>query len=111
MMRGEVMRESAIRMLQAMKRGHSVTPMNGPLLCGTTAVSQRFQELRDAVGVTEVITSERVPGHRYHRYYIKGAAKKLTKQTSGPVVVSSYVRNPIAEAPTDNQLVMFFGAC
>ena len=79
-------------MLQAMKRGHSVTPMNGPILCGTTAVSQRFQELRDEVGVTEVITSERVPGHRYHRYYIKGALNTSTKAHNQDVTVSAHTR-------------------
>ena len=84
------MRESAIRMLQAMKRGYSITPMNGPILCGTTAVSQRYQELRDHVGVTEIITSERVPGHRYHRYFIKGALNTATKDRT--IVVSPHVR-------------------
>ena len=91
------MRESAIRMLQAMKRGHSVTPMNGPILCGTTAVSQRFQELRDEVGVTEIITSERVPGHRYHRYYIKGALNTATKEKNQAVTVAAHIRKVSAK--------------
>lgn len=87
------MRESAMRMLQAMKRGYQITPMNGPMLCGTTAVSQRFQELRDHPGVTELITSERVPGHRYHRYFIKGAINTATRDRNAPVIVSPHVRN------------------
>ena len=86
------MRESAIRMLQAMKRGHSVTIMNGPILCGSTAIPQRFQELRDEPGVTEVITSERVPGKRYHRYYIKGALNTATKAHNQDVTVSAHTR-------------------
>ena len=86
------MRESAIRMLQAMKRGHSVTIMNGPILCGSTAIPQRFQELRDEPGVTEDIVSERVPGERYHRYYIPGAINSAIRQPNQPVMVAAHTR-------------------
>jgi hypothetical protein len=89
-------------MLQAMKRGYQVTPMNGPMLCGTTAVSQRFQELRDHPGVTELITSERVPGHRYHRYFIRGAINTATKEKNAPVIVSPHVRN--VKTPSNDNL-------
>ena len=88
------MRKSAIKMLQAMKQGYQVTPMNGPVTCGTTAVSQRYQELRDHPSVTEVITSERVSGERYHRYYIKGALNTATRQPDTEIQVSAHVRNP-----------------
>jgi hypothetical protein len=88
------MRKSAVKMLVAMKQGYQITPMNGPLLCSTTAVSQRFQELRDHPSVTEVITSERVSGERYHRYYIKGSLNTATRQPETPIQVSAHVRKP-----------------
>ncbi len=97
------MRESAMRMLQAMRRGYSITPMNGPYLIGSTAVSQRYQELRDHVGVTEIITSERVPGHRYHRYFIKGALNHAAKDRT--IVVSPHVRK--APVVLDDQPGLF----
>jgi hypothetical protein len=87
-------RQSAIKMLQAMKQGYHITPMNGPMLCSTTAVSQRYQELRDHPSVTEVITSERVTGERYHKYYIKGALNTATRQPETPIQVSAHVRKP-----------------
>jgi hypothetical protein len=92
MNKGEDMRKSAVKMLRAMKQGYQVTPMNGPRLCSTTAVSQRFQELRDHPSVTEVITSERVTGERYHRYYIKGALNTATRQPDTEVPVKAHVR-------------------
>jgi len=79
-------------MLLAMKRGHYVTIMNGPTLCGSTAIPQRFQELRDEPGVTEDIVSERVPGKRYHRYYIPGALNNATKETNTVITVSAHTR-------------------
>jgi hypothetical protein len=88
------MRQSAIKMLHAMRQGYQITPMNGPMLCSTTAVSQRYQELRDHPSVTEVITSERVTGERYHRYYIKGALNTATRQPETPIQVSAHVRKP-----------------
>jgi hypothetical protein len=77
-----------------MKQGYQITPMNGPRLCSTTAVSQRYQELRDHPSVTEVITSERVTGERYHRYYIKGVLNSAKKQPETPIQVSAHVRKP-----------------
>ena len=80
-------------MLQAMRDGYSVTIMNGPILCGTTAVPQRYKCLIDAPEVEDDIRSERMPGKRYHRYYIPGAINTATKDTTKPIVVSGHLRN------------------
>lgn len=104
------MKPQARIVYDAMMRGEVLTNQTSKQLYGVEALSQRCGEITRDSSVPEVVSSKRVHGKPYNVHWIQGAVKSANVEKP-PVVVSSYVRHPIAKATTDNQLVMYFGAC
>ena len=86
------MRPTAWNVLNELRRGTVLTIQTAMSLCSTSALAQRITEINNNPAIADVIISERVAGHRYHKYWIPGAIKNATKKIDKPIIVSSHTR-------------------